>query len=102
MTELHPDVAIYMKKLRKFFSEDTNVFKQIFGENDLEDCMKLCQTYSMENIKTVGQPQLTKQQFREIKRILDKANLTAAYHHEVDTDKMFLDVFPGQPPICLN
>jgi hypothetical protein len=96
MTNHAPDIDIYIKKLKEFFSNNEVVCQKVFGGYPLDECLKLCHKIAIDNYKQLGVPELTKEQFIEVRNTMEgKAGET------IQATGIFWEV-PGFLPSCLN
>jgi hypothetical protein len=99
MTNLNPDVVIYINRLKNYLHNNEVLCQNLFGKHDLSDCMAKCMQKANDNYKEFGDPVLTKEQFQQIRSELDgkpkEVNIT------VDIAGVFIP-WEGNLPICLN
>jgi hypothetical protein len=72
MTDLHPDVKIYINNLKRLFEAQPEAFERIFGGHDVEFALRMVQEISIKNFKKQGFPHLTKEQLIEVRNKMEE------------------------------
>jgi hypothetical protein len=72
MTNLHPDVQVYLKKISEFFIKNPQNFEQLFGSHSFDRTISAVQVVATRNQAENGEPLLSIEQFREVRQLLDQ------------------------------
>jgi hypothetical protein len=94
------EVLIYLQKVKTYFKNNEGARDYFVGDSDAEEFFNQLTIISSKNLKTNGQPELTKEQF-ELLRMTIKVVEIRKQRVFYSDDKLFiyLDDFPG---ICMN
>jgi hypothetical protein len=97
---METEVLIYIQKIKTYFKNNEAARDYFVGNSDIDEFYNQLTIISSKNLKTNGQPELTKEQF-ELLRMTIKVIEIRKQRVFYSDDKlfMFLDDFPG---ICMN
>jgi hypothetical protein len=97
---METEVLIYIQKVKTYFKNNEEARDYFIGDSSIDEFYNQLTIISSKNLKTNGQPELTKEQF-ELLRMTIKVVEIRKQRVFYSDDKlfMFLDDFPG---ICMN
>ena len=69
------EVAIYLNKLKSFFDKDKDALTFLLNGGNIDILFTKIQKISKENMKNIGDPTLTKEQFEKIRSEMVKGTM---------------------------
>lgn len=101
MNKLHVTITKYLRELVEFFKENKNHFMELYGTHNITDCMNVIRNIAIENFEEFGEPNLTEEQFIEVRARLDGSSFNGLPLILDDTTDLFVNIL-GHLPYCLN
>lgn len=94
------EVLIYLQKIKTYFKNNEEARNYFVGDANIDEFYNQLSIISSKNLKTNGQPELTKEQF-ELLRMTIKVVEIRKQRVFYSDDKLFmyLDDYPG---VCMN
>jgi len=62
------DVIIYVSKLKTFLDNDSDASEFFYGKNGQDEFYELVKIFAKKNIEDKGEPDLTQEQFEQIRK----------------------------------
>ena len=103
---MNVNIEIYLRKLKEFFNDDSDVRDDMFNklDVDMEEFFNLIRKQAEINVDTDGEPMLSAEQMADIMAIIMSREEMELHKElkDIDLKNIFKTFVDGFPPICMN